>query len=949
MRTLVIVCTTLWIFAPSGQGQEPATPSALLKEFQNPSRTYQPWVFWWWLNGNASKEGITRDFEEMKRKGIGSAVLFDAGEADTKIVPRGSAFMGEGWRELFRHAVREADRCGIALSVNVCSGWNAGGPWVRPEHATKKLVAERTTGTSTGHLSVVIPKPAGHFYNDIAVLAQKLDGNDPSVAIEWDPEKALDVKAFMNAEGKLEWDAPEGLWHLVRIGYVLGGNNTQNPGSGRIGSEADPLSAEAMDVHFANTGAKLVEDAGPLVGKTLQYLQIDSWELAAQPTWTPKMREEFQRRRGYDPLKWLPAAVGFKMRDANGADAFLADYRRTVADLIAQNYYGRLSDLAVKSGMLGTHCEAAGPRFGHWIDALECLGRSDVPMGEFWTRNSEPDGSIYYSKYNPTVRMAANAAHIYGRAVCQAEAFTSIADDFIESPWSLKDTGDAAFCEGLTRMVFHGWSSQSRPEHLPGYWWEHVGTHISYKLTWWPLAEGWLSYLSRCQLMLRQGTFAADIAYLQSEEIPAFLPAREDQQPTCPPGFEFDVINREVLISRAAAKGGRLVLPDGMSYRYLVLPYSYDRSPWSRKPKPPFTEAAQARLSADTLAKINKLAEAGVPVVGPKIYSQLVPRLRAGALAEVIKDDRLAADLEFRKISGKQAKLGWIHRRDGVRDIYFLSNQSPEEVTAEVAFRVAGKQPELWDAVSGKTRELPEYASTADQCTVVPMTFAARQSWFVVFQNAKGENPTARAKNFPPLQLVFDLSGPWEVQFDPKWFYPDNGTGGKVRLEALEDWSKHSADAIRHYSGIAVYRKRFDAVASVCARRLRLGEVHNLARVRLNGKELGIVWTAPWEVEIPAGLLKPKGNELEIEVANLWPNRMIGDGMLPDEKRRTKTNIMTYQPQLSEQVSGTLKWSRKQCPYCTERLKTKGPPRLLSSGLLGPVQVIGSYEESNFL
>jgi hypothetical protein len=264
-------------------------------------------------------------------------------------------------------------------------------------------------------------------------------------------------------------------------------------------------------------------------------------------------------------------------------------------------------------------------------------------------------------------------------------------------------------------------------------------------------------------------------------------------------------------------------------------------------------------------------------------------------------------------------------------------------------FRVVGKQPELWDAVTGEIRVLAEFKATADGRTEVPLQFVPRGSWFVVFKKqAQGDKGThassrdfagqaeaQRKKNMPELKQVAELGGAWDVQFDPKWFYPDNGTGGKVRFEQLADWTTRPEDAIKHYSGIATYHKVLDLQKSEIENLqskiyLSLGEVKNVARVRLNGRDLGIVWCAPWRIMIPAGLLKEKGNELEIEVANLWPNRLIGDATLPADKRRTVTNVRTY----DAMTSGTY-----GCRKCAERKKSGKPAELLPSGLLGPVRV----------
>jgi hypothetical protein len=1005
----------------------------LAKSFATPPNESKPWCYWWWLNGAASREGITRDFEEMRNQGIGGALLFDAGEAGAE-APRGPKFMSAEWRELYKHAVHEADRCGIVLGVNLCSGWNAGGPWVTHEHAAKKLVSAQTVVQGPGRVSVALPKPEGvrGFYHDIVVLAasmsgeaaagckwlassqyqhygpalaedgddetrwvsngdkpgmgptpekpeflqfdfveprvaaglflkpypdcgpkdvevqcsdaqtfrplkrctlqpreavtlafdetrakhfrvvfrssypyregnwnvqvaeiallekEQLAGKKPPARRGWNHDRAVEVTQHVDQDGQLNWDVPVGNWKVLRIGCTLHGNSTQCVGSGPGGLELDPMSAAAMDAHFAETGAKLIADAGQLAGKALQYFHIDSWELG-QPTWTPRMREEFQKRRGYDLLPWLPALLGQTVDNATETRRFLLDYRRTAADLVAANYYGRLRELTLQGGMRGIHPESGGPFFGHWIDALQCAGINDIPMGEFWKRNSEPDGPIIH-QHNPSLKQAASAAHIYGKPVCQAEAFTSFGDDWADDPWSMKDIGDAAFCEGLTRNVLCFWVHQSRLDSKPGFQWAHVGTHFDCNLTWWPMSGAWLTYLARCQHLLRQGLFVADFACLQSEAIPSFIPLRPTQRLA---GFDYDALNAEVLLTRATARNGRLTLPDGMSYRYLVLPRQPD-----------------AVLSLATQQKINELAAAGVTVI------------RDGPLDAVTRTDGLLPDIEFRN-PAPGVGFDWIHRRDGTTDIYFLSNQSAVATTADVVFRVAGKQPELWDAVTGAIRDLPEWREENGR-TIVPLQFAPRQSWFVVFRKPTTEDRRPMAGNFPKLVALQELTGAWTVAFDPKW-----GGPAKVAFEKLVDWTTRPEDGIRYYSGTATYRTTFEsnALDPKPAIYLDLGVVKNVARVRLNGHILGVIWTAPWRIEI-TGALKPGTNELEIEVANLWPNRLIGDSTLPLDKRFTVTNVRTY----DTMASGTF-----DCKKCAQRKTTGKPAALQASGLLGPV------------
>jgi hypothetical protein len=960
--------------------------TALRRAFFAPPDDSKAWCYWWWLDGAASQEGITADLEAMKQQGISGALLFNAGDGGP-LAPKGPPFMSPPWREYFRFALREAARLGIDMAVNLCSGWDCGGPWVTLDDAVKDLVWQETVIEGPGRIDQVLARASGKVptapapwdwttpgvdslarYRDIAVLACRETGDGV-----WRMEGIRDLTRAVTEDGRLRWEAPPGRWSVLRFGYVVrtranvtadpygAYHQTSFPGSPIVAWEIDPMSAAAMDRHFAHTGAKLIEDAGPLVGTTLKYFHIDSWEIG-DPMWTVRLIEEFRSRRGYDPTRYLPALAGKELHSPEVTARFKWDYRRTLADLTTESYYGRLATLCHEQG-LGTHCEAGGPFYSQYIDALECQGAVDIPMAEFWSSRDQVaiDGTpwpIYQGVSAPlfhstektfpamnygSIRQAVSAAHIYGKAVCQAESYTSFNDDWSEDPYFLKSFGDRAYCLGLTRQVLCSYTLQSTLTDKPGYEWEHVEAHFNRNLTWFPLSHAWLTYLARCQHMLRQGAFAADILYFSGQAIPNFVLL--DRKPIA--GFDFDVINAQALLARASAESGKVTLPDGMSYRYFVLP-----------------EEAAAAVTPEVLGKMRQLVEDGATLVGmrPKHslglagfpHSESDVQTHADALwgtqatasgmrrvgqgrviwgrglEEVIREDGMQPDVELRGVV-PGAELDWIHRHDGEREIYFLANLSEQPTPIDAVFRVAGKRPELWDPVTGEVRDLPEFRAEGDR-TVVPLEFAPKQSCFVVFSRRARRSRASEVKNFPAPEALATLSGPWEVAFDEEW-----GGPASVTFEQLEDWTQRPEEGIRYYSGMATYRKTFDAPPGKHRELyLDLGKVKNLARVRLNGIDLGVVWTAPWRIAL-ARAIKQGRNQLEIDVVNLWPNRLIGDGLLPKAQRRTKTNVRTYDTPEPPDVN--LSYSD---PQDAARIKSGATPKLLSSGLLGPVRLTSS-------
>jgi alpha-L-rhamnosidase len=960
----------------------PTELNPLRHEFLQPPVESKPGVWWWWLGGAVSKEGITADLEAMRRQGISYAMVYTAGQGGPS-APKGSPFMSEAWRTHFRFAVQEAARLRIGIGVNVCEGWNCGGPWVTKEDAVKDLVWDETEIDGPGEIDLDLRTPwkvlslpgtlpqereeVVHWYRDVAVLACR--ELEPGV---WRLRDIQDL-TDRTREGRLRWEAPEGRWTVLRFGCAVrqeasmdpevGYHLTKNTVSAEPGWEIDPMSAGAMDRHFAHTGAKLIEDAGERAGQTLSFLQIDSWEVGI-PTWTEKFADEFRARRGYDPIRYLPALVGKTLDSADVSGRFAWDFRRTVADLIAQNYYGRLAQLCREHG-LGTHCEAGGPFYTHFIDAMECQGAQEIPMAEFWSSRrpiqlwgesfevvqgvSTPFFRTVEEEYPATcfgtIKQVADTAHVYGKRICQAESYTSTNEDWSEDPYFLKAPGDRAFCLGLNRQILSFYVHQSTLADKPGYEWEHVGTHFDRNITWFPLSHAWLTYLARCQHLLRQGVFAADIVYFAGQAVPNF--ALLDRKPI--PGYDFDVINAQALLTRASARGGRLRLPDGVAYRYFVLP-----------------EGAAESITPQVLQKMRELVEGGVTLVGarPKhslgltdypSSEQQVKQLADAlwgtelqdsgtrpvgsgrviwgrALEEVIRSDRLEPDVELRGVPAG-VELDWLHRHEEQQDIYFVANLSEQALSIEALFRIDKRVPELWDPVTGEVVDLGEFRQEGLR-TVIPLHFAAKQSFFIVFRRLTQQPSVSGARNFPPLVEIGKLAGPWEVSFDVTWGGPES-----VTFQRLDDWSQRPEDGIRYFSGKATYRNTFDLPEGGHRRVfLDLGEVKNVAQVRLNGKDLGVVWTAPWRVDVTEAVTR-EGNELEIDVVNLWPNRLIGDGLLPKERRFTKTNVRTY-----DTPHPVFRYSDTEVTRQEAELSDVTPD-LLRSGLLGPVTFLAEDDQ----
>jgi hypothetical protein len=676
----------------------------------------------------------------------------------------------------------------------------------------------------------------------------------------------LDLTGKLDKDGTLRWDAPAGEWQVLRFGCTIGNHSYVSTSSeGWTGFALDVLDAGAFRRYWDAVVEPLIADAGPLAGKTLKYLHTDSWEVEPL-NWTPMMRAEFKKRRGYDMTPWAPTLAGRIVENRAESNRFLHDFHKTLGDLAIDNHYRPFRDGAHRHKLL-IHPESGGPHAVP-IDAQRCLGFNDAPMSEFWAwswRHRIGDSNRLF------VKQPASAAHTYGRKLVLAEGFTTIGPHWQETLWdNLKPSFDKACCEGLNLLVWHAFVCSPAEQGLPGLQY-FAGTHLNPNVTWWTKSAPFFSYLNRCQAMLQRGLFVADACYYYGDHVPNFAQHKRTDPARVLPGYDYDVVTEEALLTRATVKNGRIVLlPDGMSYRVLALP---DGKPLSR--------AVQQ--------KAKELTEAGATIVDGKPAREVL--LAAG----------VKPDFEFTG-GDTQTNLDYIHRRDGNADIYFVANRTNRAERVTCTFRVAGKAPELWNPVSGERRFATAYTEAGDR-TSLPLEFASCGSWFVVFREPATAHRATAKINTPVFRPVQEMQGSWTAQFDKR----------QMAFDKLVSWTEHADPDIKFYSGTATYTRTFDFDQSKIQDPkskifLDLGDLRELAEVRLNGKSLGIVWAPPFRVEI-TGIVKPTGNMLQVEVVNFWPNRIIGDASLPPEKRFTKTNI---------------------------RKLTKETP-LMPSGLFGPV------------
>jgi len=713
------------------------------------------------MNGNITREGITADLEAMKRVGIGGAQIFNV---DCGIPAGPIKVLSPEWRELVVHAAKEADRLGLELCLHNCAGWSSsGGPWNTPAHAMQRVTTSERTVSGPTHFSEVLRRPPARldYYRDIAVLAfpapegrtlriqnfeAKSGANGDSVMSSPASKQAapgqavqrgqiVDLSSRLQADGRLEWDVPAGNWTILRLGYTPTGKDNHPAPREATGPECDKFSREALEAHWKGFVQKVLDDLGPLAGKgkALDNVLIDSYEVGGQ-NWTSQFRAEFQKRRSYDPLLYLPTLTGRVVENPEVSERFLWDMRRTIADLFAENYYGYFQELCHRHGLMSSIEPYTGP-----FESLQSGEAADIPIGEFWV-GSQPDSSV---------KLAASVGHIYGRPVIGAESFTAAPSArhgrWLDDPYALKTLGDLVFCQGVNRYIFHRYAMQPWTNRWPGMTMGQWGTHFDRTSTWFEQGRAWLKYVARCQYLLQQGRFVADAAYFCGESAPVTMRVGD---PALPPGYDWDAVDAGVLLRHATVEDGCLVLDSGMRYHVLILPPS-DRSmrPTLLRKLAQFVEEGLTLVGAPPQASPSlegyPECDARVKQLANKIWGDCDGRsitqhkLGKGkavwgqSMADVLAALALKPDFEY--APGEGSRLASIHRRDGEADLYFVSNQRKAFDTVECTFRVADKAPELWDLETGRTELAPVWHEEAGR-TVVRLPFDPAGSMFIVFR-----------------------------------------------------------------------------------------------------------------------------------------------------------------------------------------------------------------------
>lgn len=699
-----------------------------------------------------------------------------------------------------------------------------------------------------------------------------------------DPRDVVDLSNYLQEDSLLVWQVPAGRWTILRFGYSLTGRQNHPASPEATGLEVDKLDDQAVR-RYINNYLDQYRDAtmGQMGPQGLRYMVLDSYE-AGHMTWTARFPEFFAQKRGYAILPWLPVLTGRLVGSREQSEQFLWDFRKTIGELIAEHHYDVIGEELHKRGMK-RYTESHENKRIYLADGMDVKRYADVPMAAIWTPGSLAAGTDEEPRSEADIRESASVAHIYGQNIVAAESMTAAREPFAFDPARLKRTADLELASGLNRFVIHTSVHQPLDDKRPGFSLGPFGQWFTRQETWADMAKPWMDYLGRSSFMLQQGRFVADILYYYGENT-NITSICEQKLPDLPSGYAFDFINSSALIDKISAAQGSLMTASGMNYQVLVL------------------DSSARTMTVPVLRKIKTLAEAGVSITGIRPertpsrsddqaeFQRLVGEIWGGGFKTVSMGVPFQAVLHNRGIKEDvvikaKSKILFVHRHADNEEIYWLDSRSPESQTAEVSFRTAGLEPELWHPQTGKTEKVAY--KVIQGRTVIPLTFGPWEAYFIVFKN----KTTRKNYRLPELKekQAIPVAGPWTVEFQP-----DRGAPASVEFPHLMSWTEHAEPGIKYFSGEATYKQTFQwsQVTLKGQYELDLGEVKNLAEVKLNGHVVGHLWTPPYKLRLPADLLRNGKNDLEIKVVNLWVNRLIGDAQPETAQKITFTTMPFY-------------------------------------------------------
>ncbi len=949
-----ILITGLLLFA--AQSERSSGSETIRDSFLTPPESAKPHTWYHWMNGNVTMYGISKDMEAFKEAGIAGFQLFDV-NWQTPAGPH--AYASDSWFELVEHTVKEAERNGIQFSFHNCSGWSStGGPWVTPEKSMKWVVWSEAEidADQTGPVVLLEPQPlknvhsqrldryrnpygANRFYADIVVLAfpvveekfeienwiHKAMLNDRgSRTMHFVPDlrtapangvvakdSIVDVTSYLRKDGTLDWRPESGRWTVLRFGYCSIGRMNVVPSHGGAGLEIDKLDPTAVDLHweaFLNRVVSTVKKHGHI-----HEILVDSYE-AKNQNWTQGFDKDFRERNGYDLVGFMPVFAGYVIDSIETTERVLWDLRTTLADLMHRNYYGRFKEHCQEHGItFVVEPYNAGP-----FDAAEVARMAEIPMGEYWYPD---DRNPLWKRW--ATKIASSGAHLSGRRIVGAEAFTSWDGDYTGTPAKMKPVMDMFYTLGVNRNVFH--TSAHQPGHesvKPGMSMHRFGSNFHRNNTWFIEGSAFFEYMQRCQYIFQSGIYVADVLKLYGDERGLNNLGGAEFEDVFLPGHNYDLGNTNLLKDLSVDENGDI----RVSYEGKLLENRYK-----------LIQLIHADLmTIESIQLLGSLAKDGAVIVAPRPLRSpsLVGAVEADSLYETLVDeywdsglikDSTAFDAELGKLTDDceaPSSIQFCRTRIEEGDYYFVVNAAKETRDYSLIFRISGKLPEIWNPMTGHTEPATSWRVLEDGRVRVDLTMPAEGSRFVVFSETTDEKGFAGETEDP--DSIEAIEGPWTVQFDPEW-----GPSDPVAFENLVPWNEHSDESIRYFSGTATYSTTFNLDSKWQGRVvLDLGEIGAMARVRINWHVQSLIWHAPFVFDI-SDTLRVGQNVLEVTVTNSWNNRLVGDSRLAPHAKGIPDWVLA-----SESIPASAE--RRTWVFHPDR-KPESP--LFRDGLIGPVSL----------
>ena len=959
--------------------------------FRNPPHSALIQAMWFWQGGNFSKEGITKDLEAMKQAGLGAIVIFNIDYNVKNKLWKDHTYRGDKYWDALLHAAKEADRLGLTLGMSNAPGYcGTGGPWIPEQMNMRRLVWTDTIVTGGKKVKLNLPKPklsaaAGKMntqkissiYDEIAVLAVPQNGAAVPV------KEVINLNKSLKPDGSLVWNSPRGQWRVYRIGYVptmAESHPLPDDMQGRT-FEADKLDRATSRYHWENVIEPIKTHLGKYYGKSFNVLHIDSYESGTQ-NWSRTFRDEFMKRKGYDPVPWLVSmgtpVLGFKPGQYNGglmgglspaADRTIIGspdqtkrFEWDLCDLVGRLFTENIQigvDAVHKDGLKFSYEPYAGP-----FNTLEGAAMADIPMATFWTHiNGFDFSSTNFNGTGNTQPLVVGAARAANKQIIASESFTGMPrlSRFDESPKKLKYLVDGAFTCGVNQLMLHQWVHQPFDDkYQPGMCNNYWGTHFSRYQTWFEPGKAFFNYVIHSQAILQHGRQVIDGLTIDSGN-----------------DYYSDYISSYDFVNdNTTVEGGLIKLGSGRSYYYISYPDN------------------NTDILPEVAAKLKRLALQGAVVVMPVRWSAS-PGMKdyphCDQVVEEISDEMFSSPALSARVvrSVKEArtllglpddfsvqdalepdKIEFAHRTDGKEDLYFVTNRSEKSQNVSLKFRVAGKQPEIWDANRMTITDAPVWKQDA-KSTEVSLFLGSREALFVAFRrdaanqlHASAVKPLtdglqwqsegdqiylsqagqAKITYNTGLEKIVHSSAPLQTTIEGSWdvaFAPKLGDKFNARFDKPEDWSKNTNENIRYFSGTATYTNNFNVGADLFSSHgkieLDLGNVYDIARVKINGSKYLTLWYAPFKTDITE-YLKPGMNSIEIEVTNTWANALIGDERFPADFEKRITNVGYFVKEFPDWFFGNQKRPSARKTFSTFNYYDD-KSELNPAGLAGPVTI----------